>query len=611
MGRSFGVLAALIVLFLVGSAPAGAATERPLVYVIVLDGLERQAVSEGQTPFLVSLLRGEGARATDFLQSRAIMSADTNPNHVAMATGAYGSSSGIPGNGFAVYAPLEGEEDNEAENCVTTGPKDFTQLPTYTGGEHFSCVEAETVFEAILRQGDPDGLVTAGIFGKAKLGRIFAGTGFDGQRRDLDHLWAPCPPDASDEEREYCDPGVPVDPATRDRTLSDTFAMDETIRTIREGVVTREGTRERPDLTFVNLPNIDNAGHVFGGGSASYETAVALADGQLRRLVDELRAQGLWERSVVFIVSDHGHDENLRDINVSEAFDAAGIDPSSYLIVQPLGVSIEQVYLADRTDPGRFELLRRMRAAAAPLEGVDEALYREENPADGGSAHWVAGAHPGWNYAGERAGDLVLTAQPGYRFSDPAATGNSVPGNPIPGNHGSPNTLDNFFAVVGGGPLVRHHALQGVVMQRFDDTLANAGNQSENVDVAPTVAGLFGLFAPTGNQGRFLGEAFDDAQLRSTSAPAATPAPSFRRVASGRRTRVYRISWTDERRGLYDVSIRRRGGGWRRVQRRDPQTARRLRLRAGESYVVRVRTRAASGVHSPWRARTLRVPAIR
>ena len=31
------------------------------------------------------------------------MVAETNPNHVAMATGAFGDRSGIPGNAFAVY----------------------------------------------------------------------------------------------------------------------------------------------------------------------------------------------------------------------------------------------------------------------------------------------------------------------------------------------------------------------------------------------------------------------------------------------------------------------------------------------------------------------------
>ena len=101
------------------------------------------------------------------------MIAETNPNHLAMMTGAYGDASGIPGNKFALYAPLENED-----SCQATGPVDETKPPSVTSGENANCPLAETVFEAIKRQGNPDGLLTAGIFGKPKLGRIFAdGTG--------------------------------------------------------------------------------------------------------------------------------------------------------------------------------------------------------------------------------------------------------------------------------------------------------------------------------------------------------------------------------------------------------------------------------------------------
>ena len=99
--------------------------------------------------------------------------AETNPNHTAMMSGAYPGSSGIPANAFALYAPLAGED-----TCVATGPFDFSVLPTETSGESATCPKAEMIFEAIKRQGNPDELATAGIFGKPKLGRIFAGQNF-------------------------------------------------------------------------------------------------------------------------------------------------------------------------------------------------------------------------------------------------------------------------------------------------------------------------------------------------------------------------------------------------------------------------------------------------
>jgi hypothetical protein len=178
-------------------APAAAHAERPLVYTVVIDGLDGDRVDEGKAPFISSLL---AERATYYRESRSVMIAETNPNHVAMMTGAYGNASGLPGNAFALYAPLAGED-----SCQAPGPVDETKPPSVTSGESSGCLLAETVFGAIRRQGNPDGLLTAAIFGKPKLGRIFAGG-------DVDHLWAPCSSGADDDS--YCGQ-VPTAPEPR------------------------------------------------------------------------------------------------------------------------------------------------------------------------------------------------------------------------------------------------------------------------------------------------------------------------------------------------------------------------------------------------------------
>ena len=84
-------------------AQAHAAVQRPIVYAVVIDGLDGDKVDEGKAPFISSLL---GGHATYYRESRSIMVAETNPNHTAMMTGAYGNASGFPGNAFAIYAPL-------------------------------------------------------------------------------------------------------------------------------------------------------------------------------------------------------------------------------------------------------------------------------------------------------------------------------------------------------------------------------------------------------------------------------------------------------------------------------------------------------------------------
>ena len=481
----FAGLIVLAALFALPAAAGAQAPPRPIVYVIVVDGLDGDKVDAGGTPFISSLLEGkEGAAASYYRESRSTMIAETNPNHTSMATGAYGGSSGVPGNAFAVY----GEPPNE-DGCPATA--DESKKPVTTSGEDPSCVAAETLFQALDRQDGAD-VSTAGIFGKPKLGRLFAAKRPDGKYY-ADHLWVPCEDPGDD--TPYCKQ-VAINPATR-YAADDSIVMDEVIRSARE---------DKPDYTFVNLPQVDSAGHATGTGPA-YDQAIAMADSQIRRFVEAQRELGQWgTRTVLLLVSDHSMETTPDKTSLDQRFRAAGIPSDSYTVVQNGSASL--VYLTNRRDAGRSELLKRMREAAlgtgnpaSQITGngtVSEALYREENPADGGAAHTLQTAHPNWFLEGSRTGDLVVTASSGSAFSDPA--------NPLTGNHGGPQTRDNFMAVIGPPSVVQQKQPAGTALPGFDDTAQNP-DQSENVDVAPTVARLLGLRAPRDSQGRVLGEA--------------------------------------------------------------------------------------------------------
>lgn len=58
-----------------------------------------------------------------------------------------------------------------------------------------------------------------------------------------------------------------------------------------------------PRLVLLHLPDVDEAGHGFGGASTEYATAVARVDSDLRRLVEGLQDS----RTAFVVVSDHGH----------------------------------------------------------------------------------------------------------------------------------------------------------------------------------------------------------------------------------------------------------------------------------------------------------------
>jgi Type I phosphodiesterase / nucleotide pyrophosphatase len=579
---------ALLLVGLLAPSPAAAKYARPLVYVVVIDGLDGDRVDDGQAAFISSLLSGQGARATYYRESRSVMLAETNPNHTAMMTGAYGGQSGIPGNAFALYAPLE-----NPDSCKATGPVDESKPPTVTSGENANCPVAQMTFESIKRQGNPDDLISAGIFGKPKLGRIFAGRNYNAGARDVDHLWAPCD-DAPDDDG-YCG-DVNINPVSG-YAFDDSLVMDEVVRSATEGARGRGG--RRPDFTFVNLHQVDTVGHATMPGFL-YSLAIGQADDQVERLVSLLRARGEWNRTVLILLSDHSMDGTLQKTSLTSTLSAAGIPESAFVAVQ--NGSAEHVYLANRTDPARFALLARMRQAVLANSSVSEALYRESNPADGGQEHTLEAVHPDWNLAGVRTGDLVVMSRPGTAFTDPEFSSN-----PLPGNHGGPHTRDNFFAVIGGGDFVRQQTVQGLRrFPGFDDTRDNPG-QAENVDVGPTVMGLLGLFAPGNSRGRFLSEAFDISKLPGGAAPSARPRIGLSRSRTRARGRVvYRVRFSPAG-GSYDLDIKSRGR-YRRVVSRGQVTSYTLRARRKRNYRLRLRMISASGVPSGWTVRRLRVP---
>jgi hypothetical protein len=371
--------------------------------------------------------------------------------------------------------------------------------------------------------------------------------------------------------------------------MRDADVMTEVIRTVDEGVQA-DGAVKRPNLTFVNLPTIDSAGHASGTQSGAYDTAIGLADTELQRFVENQKAKGLWERTVMFVVSDHSMDTTLSSRpSLRATFNLAGIPDGDVLVVQ--NGSVDMVYLADRNRPDRDAFLARLRAAALTAPGVDEALYRLPNPADGGAAHTLTGAHPGWRIAGPRTGDLLVTQLEGGAFNEP---------NPLVGNHGSPRTTDNTFAIIAGGNQVRQQAVGGVVGPRFDDTLQNPGS-AQNVDVAPTVMALLGRAAPQHSEGRVLAEAFEPGVL--PGAPTIQPARRLLTLARvtrrfGRRAPL-RVRFRVSRAATVTIDVRRGKRRVRRVRVRvsRPSAIYRLRftprrLKRKGRYTIRITARA-------------------
>lgn len=66
------------------------------------------------------------------------------------------------------------------------------------------------------------------------------------------------------------------------------------------------GVGYKPALMFVQLDDVDHAGHSYGGQTEGYEEAVIKADKQLGMLFDGINAAGGMEDALFILVADHG-----------------------------------------------------------------------------------------------------------------------------------------------------------------------------------------------------------------------------------------------------------------------------------------------------------------
>ncbi len=82
----------------------------------------------------------------------------------------------------------------------------------------------------------------------------------------------------------------------------------------------------QPTLFFVQLDDVDHAGHESGSKSEEFIKAIEVADGYIGRIYDAIEANGMMEDGLFIVVADHGHTKNgghggpsMRETNVTIA----------------------------------------------------------------------------------------------------------------------------------------------------------------------------------------------------------------------------------------------------------------------------------------------------
>jgi hypothetical protein len=335
--------------------------------------------------------------------ARSLPVMETIPNHVMMMTGCRPARSGVPAN--SIYDRAAGA----VRNC-----------------DQPSDIKVTTIIEQLNKAGRTTGTVLS----KEYLYSVF------GDRAT--HRWEPFPV-------------LPITEHAPDAaTMNAAITMVENLD---------------PDMVFVNLGDVDRAGHADLSGTTlklARQTALASTNLQVGRFVQMLKSSGKWASSMVLVLADHSMDWSTPDhtISLTSVFDQDTALKGKFQIAQNGGADL--VYWTGPSSE-RAAAVTKMRSLAMSTTGVFQA-------------HDVAST-PSLRL-GVGAGDVLVYCKAGWRFSDPGPQSN-----PIPGNHGHPASEPIPFFIGGGSPDVR----RGVARSA----------KAHTMDVAPTLGRYFGVGAPT------------------------------------------------------------------------------------------------------------------
>jgi hypothetical protein len=309
-------------------------------------------------------------------------------------------------------------------------------------------------------------------------------------------------------------------------------------REIARRFVAAVGAR-RPAVAFAALAGVDKVSHAEGHDAPRIGEALAIVDETVAALRADAEADGRWEHTHLWVVSDHGHSPVRHHEDLAAVVEATGRRTIAHprvwrrgaaAAVMVSGNAMAHIYLdlADRTPPGWRALARRHESLVAELlarPSVDVALLpsgagRCEVRARGrGTAHveWRAGKFRYLPASGDPLGLGALAAR-GWCSADEAYAAAGEGDYPdvlaqVAAIADAPRSGDVILSaardwdfraryepiphVSSHGALHREHMLVPLLLNR-----PAAGQPRRTVDVMPSALRALGLEVPPTVVGR-------------------------------------------------------------------------------------------------------------
>lgn len=237
------------------------------VVVISLDGFPAYALNDPTLPLpVLRRLMREGAFADAM---KPVNPTVTWPNHTAMVTGMTPAQHGVLFNGL----PVRDGEGHPVRIDSRTPKSELVQSRTvYDAAHEAGLTTAEVAWVAIRQAQSIDWSFPEGAPDGSPLAREMVGQGAI----------------STEELRAYRNAGGPYHDELRVRAAA--YVIE----------------KHRPNLLLLHLAVTDDVQHTYGARTLASQTALALVDRQIQRIIDAIEHVGIRKSTTVLVVSDHG-----------------------------------------------------------------------------------------------------------------------------------------------------------------------------------------------------------------------------------------------------------------------------------------------------------------
>jgi hypothetical protein len=289
---------------------------RPLVMIVVIDGLRPDGINDADTPNLERLRRS----GVTFSAAHAAFPTGTRVNAATIATGGHPGSHGILNN--TVYLP-----DAMSREMSTQRSDDLQRTQEMLGGR---LVLVQSVAEILAERSMLLAAVSSGSTGSALL---LAPRAPEGHGIVVNGAFEPgvrvaYPDDLNRRVLQVFGPA----PAKAGRTRSRHALIDWTQRVLMDLVVPELA----PDVVIDWITEPDHTQHAFGAGSPQSRAALHDVDRQVGLIVSKLEAMGIGAATDLIVLSDHGTTRHGPAVDVAEALVEGGLkdgaDPDDLVV---------------------------------------------------------------------------------------------------------------------------------------------------------------------------------------------------------------------------------------------------------------------------------------